>query len=149
MNVLLDTNVFIDYIGRKPPFFQTAAQVVAAGYFGDAKLWVPVQSLKDAFYVLERYIDSERIQQVFIKVCEVVQPVGLSGEDAIRAARLNWKDYEDCLVAVCADKVKADYLVTRDPKGFERSPVPVISPDKLLEELKAKFGTEYDAITMQ
>ena len=37
MNLLLDTNVLIDYLGRKPPFFEDAERIVAAGYFGDVR----------------------------------------------------------------------------------------------------------------
>lgn len=147
MNLLLDTNVFIDFIGRKPPHFAAAERVIAAGYFGDAKLWVPVQSLKDAFYVLEKYVSSDRIQDAFLKAFEVITPVGLSGEDAVRAARLKWHDYEDCLVAVCADKAKADYLITRDKRGFERSSVPALTPDEWLEMMERDHRTIYDAET--
>lgn len=63
MNLLLDANVFIDYLGRKEPFFADARAIVAAGFFGDAKLWVPAQAATDAFYVLNRYVPSERLQK--------------------------------------------------------------------------------------
>lgn len=148
MNLLLDTNVFIDYIGRKEPFYAAAERVVAAGFFGDARLWVPAQSLKDAFYVLSRHLDPHRIQQAFVKTCEVVTPVGTSADDALRAARLSWNDYEDCLVALCADKVKADYLVTRDANGFERSSVPVISPTEWLAMMQREHGLTYGSETL-
>ena len=52
MNLLLDTNVIIDYLGRKEPFFDSAMKIVAAGFFGDATLWMSAGSAKDAFYVL-------------------------------------------------------------------------------------------------
>lgn len=54
MNLLLDTNVLIDYRGRKEPFFPAAQKVVIAGFFGDVRLWAPAQSFVDAFYVLSR-----------------------------------------------------------------------------------------------
>ena len=44
MNLLLDTNVLIDYLGRKEPFFANAERIVAAGFFGDATLWMAAQS---------------------------------------------------------------------------------------------------------
>ena len=72
MNLLLDTNVLIDYLGRKEPFFANAERIVAAGFFGDATLWMAAQSPKDAFYVLERYIDPQRIQQALLKAYEII-----------------------------------------------------------------------------
>lgn len=148
MNLLLDTNVFIDYLGRQKPFFECAERVVAAGYFGDAQLWVPVQSVKDAFFILRKYIDSARLQHSFVSVFDVVKPVGLSGDDAVRAARLAWDDYEDCLIALAADKVKADYLITRDSKGFERSSVPPMSPSDWLVMMERDHRLTYDSVTL-
>ena len=146
MNLLLDTNVFIDYLGRKPPFFEAASRVVAAGFFGDATLWLPAQSAKDAFYVLDRFIDSARIQQAMLRAFEVIRPVSLTAEDAVRAARLQWDDYEDCLVALCAQQVRADYLITRDAKGFARSSVPALSPQAWLALMRGEKGLSYDEL---
>lgn len=146
MNLLLDTNVLIDYLGRKPPFFEAAEGIVAAGFFGDAKLWTAAQSLKDAFYVLEHYLDSIRVQRVIVKACEVITPVGISAEDTLQAARLEWEDYEDCLIALCASKAKADYLITRDKKGFQRSPVPTLSPEEWLQRMEKTQGLAYGSI---
>lgn len=128
MNLLLDTNVYIDFLGRRPPFFEPACKIVVAGFFGDAKLWLPAQSARDAFYVLSRYHKAEAVQQAMLESFEIISPVVPSPEDILRAARLNWPDYEDCLVSLCADKARADYLITRDPRGFERAAVPVLSP---------------------
>lgn len=149
MNLLLDTNVLIDYLGRKPPFFGAAERVVAAGFFGDAKLWTSAQSLKDASYVLAHYLDPIRVQRAIVKACEVITPVGISGEDALQAARLEWTDYEDCLIAFCASKAKADYLITRDKKGFQRSPVPTLSPEEWLERMEATRGLAYDSVNLR
>jgi len=49
MNLLLDTCVVIDYLGRKEPFYAEAERVMAAGFFGDAKLWIAGQTINDAF----------------------------------------------------------------------------------------------------
>lgn len=147
MNLLLDTNVLIDYLGRKPPFFEAAERIVAAGYFGDARLWTSVQSLKDAFYVLNHYVESARVQKALLKACEVISPIGISADDALRAARLAWDDYEDCLIALCADKAKADYLITRDAKGFQRSPIPTMRPEEWLAFMEKERGLAYGAAT--
>ena len=146
MNLLLDTNVVIDYLGRKPPFFEDAERIVAAGYFGDATLWAPAQSFKDAFYVLSRYADSARIQQAMLKLLEVVHPVDLTGSDIEGAARLGWDDFEDCLIALSAGKAGAEYLVTRDEKGFSRSSVPSISPQGWLSLMREQEGVAFASL---
>ena len=70
MNLLLDTNVYIDFLGRRPPFFEPACKVIAAGFFGDAKLWLPAHSANDAFYVLSRYQKAETVQRAMLESFE-------------------------------------------------------------------------------
>lgn len=142
MNLLLDTNVVIDYLGRKEPFFEPAEQIVAAGFFGDVALWMPAQSAADAFYVLSRYLDTARVQTLLAHLFEVVKPVALSADELIDAARLQWDDYEDCLVMLAASKAHADYLITRDKKGFARSAVPTLTPQEWVA-LQAERGITY------
>ena len=146
MNLLLDTNVLIDYIGGKAPFFADAQRIVAAGYFGDARLWASAQSFKDAYYVLARYVDQRRVQRALRRMLDVVSVVSLSAEDAARGLHLEWDDYEDCLIALCAVAVKADYLITRDSAGFARSAVPTASPAEWLalvqDERHLSYGAE-------
>ena len=146
MNLLLDTNVIIDYLGRKAPFFENAEKIIAAGYFGDVQLWAPAQSFKDAFYVLAHYADPARIQDAILKLLEIVNPVDLAAGDIVAAARLKWEDFEDCLVSVCAGKAGADFLVTRDSKGFERSTVAPISPADWLSYMREHESLAFDAI---
>lgn len=148
MNLLLDTNVLIDYLGKKAPFYDDALRIIAAGYFGDAKLWVPAQSFKDAFFVLSHYVNSANIQAAFREVLEVVEPVPLTAEDISIAAQLEWDDFEDCLVAISASKIGAQRLITRDKKGFSRSMVPPQSPHEWLETMRSGHRLHYDSVKL-
>ena len=145
MNLLLDTNVLIDYLGRKEPFFLSAQKVVIARFFGDARLWVPSQSVVDAFYVLSRYA---RLQAAVLKALTVIEPVDLTGASLERAARLGWDDLEDCLIALAAERVGADYLITRDAKGFARSTVPAVSPDAWLNIMREEHSLDYGEVQL-
>ena len=149
MNLLLDTNVVIDYLGRKPPFFEDAERIIAAGYFGDAQLWASAQSFKDAFYVLSHYAPADRVQDAIIALMDVVNLVDLTGDDIARAARLKWPDMEDCLIALSAQKADADHLVTRDEKGFGRSAVAPITPADWLSKMREDQNVTFLAIDLK
>ena len=145
MNVLLDTNVYIDYLGRQEPFYDAAREIVMHGFFGEATIWVPAQSVADAYYVLKKHVQNASVQQAIEASFEVITPVDLCAGDILRAVRLKWEDLEDCLIAVAADKARADYLITRDVRGFERSPVPAVSPEEWLDIMERSRGTIYSA----
>lgn len=147
MKLLLDTNLLIDYLGRKKPFFDDAQKIIAAGYFHDASLFVSAGSVKDAFYVLNHYVPSERIQRSITALFEVVRPVVLDAHDLSMAASLLWDDFEDCLIALSAVKTSANYLITRDQAGFSRSMVPALSPSEWLNLMEQR-GLTYDSVVL-
>ena len=73
--------------------------------------------------------------------------VGVSPEDVTRALRARWLDFEDCLVSQCAEKVKADFIITRNIKDFDKSPIPAITPEELFEKL-ANQGIRYAEVSL-
>ncbi len=61
--------------------------------------------------------------------------------ECVREACLRgWDDFEDCLVAVTAERCRADVLLTRGVAGFRRSAVPAMTPDEYLARLKEDEG---------
>ena len=64
---------------------------------------------------------------------EIVKVCGVTGDDVLAAFQKKAKDFEDCLVAVCARSVKCDYIVTRNKADFAGFCVPAVTPEELLE----------------
>ena len=91
-------------------------------------------------------MESRRLQAAILKAFTVIEPVDLTGISLERAARLDWDDFEDCLIALAAERAGADYLVTRDAKGFARSAVPAISPEGWLSLMQEEHGLSYDEV---
>ena len=149
MKLLLDTNVVIDYVGRRDPFFKDAASLVIMQLFGDAQLFMPAQGVTDVSHILKRCSQdtSDELQRAICNFCETVQPISLSAADIQRACELGWNDMEDCLVSVAATKIGADYLVTRNISDFTRSNVPVVTPAQMMQRIADKRKTAYEQLT--
>ena len=50
-------------------------------------------------------------------------------------------------IGSAAEKVRANYIVTRDKAGFARAGVPAMTPRELLEEVSSKTGHHYAEVT--
>jgi predicted nucleic acid-binding protein len=63
--------------------------------------------------------------------------VDVTHADCVNALKLSNDDFEDALLSVCAKRVNADCIVTRD-EGFLKaeSPVRTVSPAVLLSEIE-------------
>lgn len=83
---------------------------------------------------------------MFLKSREHMNVCSIDGNDIARAAFLAWADFEDCLVYGAAEKVKADYVVTRDAGGFSASRIPVRSASEFFEEYGKAAGVFYDTV---
>lgn len=146
MRLLLDTSALIDLFARRQPFFADCERLLTMRAFGDAELWVSAKSYTDVFYLLKKAFDAATVQKMFLKSLEHMNVCSIDGNDIARAASLAWADFEDCLVYVAAEKVKADYVVTRDAGGFSASRIPVRSASEFFEEYGKASGVFYDTV---
>ena len=68
------------------------------------------------------------------KLCETGKAKGYVSA-LTRAAELNWKDFEDAVQSVTAERVHADYIITRNVRDFSRSRVIAFTPTELLARI--------------
>lgn len=146
MRALLDTNVIFDLLTCRPPDGDEALKLLTMEQIGDIELWVSAKSFTDVFYVMRKDNKSEDIQNTFLKYFEYLHVCSLDLEDLKTAAERCWSDFEDCLIDVCAEKVQADVLLTRDKNGFVRSHVRTMSPKDLFAFMEEEFNLVYDVI---
>ena len=134
MDLMLDTNIVLDHIGRREPFYELSRRTCLLGIVGEARTFVSASMVTDLFYLLRKDFGSREAQRMIEEDLSFLQ-----------ALAQKWNDFEDCLVARCAKKAGADYIVTRNVKDFERSSVKAITPQQLFDELDAR-GVVYREI---
>ena len=56
MKVFVDTNILIDYVCRREPFFLHAKAIFAFGYLGKSQIAVSALSIVNSIYIGRRHI---------------------------------------------------------------------------------------------
>lgn len=153
LTLFLDTNVIVDAFIPRERFSREAGLLFFMAECEDARLHWSTSMVTDLFYIAKRGTgqDGHAIQRkmadlMFGPNARNIFLHTLSDDDVRDALARSWPDFEDCIVSVCAESVGADYIVTKDARGFERSLVPAISPSELLEKVKREAGITYDEI---
>ena len=146
MRVLLDTNALFDITARQSEYPESAMLLVP-NFFGDVELWVSAKSYTDIFYVLCKNMESGAIQDAFLSGLDHLQVCSVDKDVVKEAASRKWEDFEDCIMAVCAERIGADFIATRDEKGFAQARVPAISPEELLGIL-SEDGLHYERLSL-
>ena len=137
MKVVIDTNIVLDVVGSRQPFFvqsHAVMQLVAEGKVGGA---ITANTVTDIYYVLRKHLDNQVLKAALRGLMELVEVLDVNGEECLAALDIPMKDYEDALLTCCAKNWKADYIITRNRKDFVSSPVKAISPDNFLKKATA------------
>lgn len=114
MILLIDINVLLDVLQRRPEFVRPAARLFAAVEMKRVTAYVSAHTITTAYYIMRRANGGPVAESAVITMLRVLKVVSVDRADLIRALSFGWNDFEDAVQAVCADKVGADYIVTRD-----------------------------------
>lgn len=107
MVVLIDTNVIIDFLVAREPFYDSALHVMEKCASGEAEGYMAFHSLPNLWYIL-RKVPAETRRSWLEKVCKILKVASASQKAVMRAIKMdNFKDFEDCLQDRCAEEVSA------------------------------------------
>ena len=143
MRALLDTNIIFDILCKRPHDEEGLLQLKIMHAFSDVELWASSKSYTDLFYVMRRELDSEAVQSALEETLSWMHACSIDEDDIKAALQVRWNDFEDSLVNICAEKVKADYLITRDEKGFRDARIPHGSASDFMDFVFEKTGVRY------
>ena len=134
MKIMIDTNVVLDVLLRREPFFQASYEVMKQSALEQVEGFVSATAATDIFYLLRRALKDPRAARDSLE--KLMQLVGFAdalGEDVHTAIVSNMTDFEDALVAAIAQRCHMDYIVTRNTRDFAESPVKALTPQAFLE----------------
>ena len=136
MTAMLDNNVLIDALAARKPFEEDAQNILRASVQGKCTCCFSVNSATDIYHVLRKTKGPETAAESVSRLLKLLPAVSVSGNDCIQALGLPIDDFEDALLVVCATKVGADYIVSRDKELLTAdSSIQVISPSEFLSKI--------------
>ena len=135
MKVLIDTNIIIDFLYAREPFAEDASKIIKFCELKQIDGYVSALSIPNIVYVMRKEMDREKIRQMLETLTNIFSIADLRESDLIKAAGAEIGDYEDAIQCICAARIKADFIVTRNLRDFKNSKVPAIKPSELLERL--------------
>ena len=119
MKVLLDTNIIVDFLSKRPVFFNEAEKIISKCRDGEIIGIVAVHTVSTLFYLFE------------------IIEIGRADKNSVLEALKNteFTDFEDGLQYQCALEEFVDCIITRNKKDFFSSKIPVYTPSEFLKSL--------------
>ena len=133
MVVLIDTNVIIDYLTTREPYYEASSEIITKCARGELTGYIAFHSVPNLWYILRKVPEDKR-RGWLLDICSFLRVTGISHAEIVKALKLsNFKDFEDCLQDKCAVNVNAEYIITRNPVDFSTSEVQAILPEDFLK----------------
>lgn len=133
MIVLIDTNVIIDFLLTRQPFYAAAAKVIDKCASLEIKGYIAFHTIPTLWYIL-RKIPEDKRRAWLMDVCSILHVVSVGHKQVIEAINMHeFTDFEDCLQDRCAESIGAEYIITRNVADFNTSCVKAIQPLDFLE----------------
>lgn len=132
MRLLIDANILIDVLSEREPFFHDSALVWKLCETQNVKGFVSVLSFANIAYIMRKELKAETIEKVFQMMKLIFQFTDLNLIDISNATAMKWNDFEDALQSSTAERICADYIITRNVRDFKLSKVTALTPAEYL-----------------
>lgn len=137
MRLFIDTNVMLDFLGEREPFYIASAKIATLADKGKIEMVASALSYATVSYFLTKFEGIEKTKdklrkfKIISKICELDSKIIEKGLNS------NFSDYEDSLQYFSALRTDCDILITRNAKDFKLASISVMTPDEFLNSLKS------------
>lgn len=135
MVLLIDANIILDVLLNRPDYVKDSAMIWKLCETEQMKGYVSTLTFANLVYIMRKQLDPEKIEDVFHKLNLIFEFADFSVSDLTHAADLNWKNFEYAVQSVTAERIHADYIITRNVRDFSKSRVMAFTPPELLARI--------------
>jgi predicted nucleic acid-binding protein len=141
MKAFLDTNVLLDVLAKREPFYEDAAAIWTLAEEGKIQGLISAVSFTNIYYIVRKLRDHRTAHRTLSLLRDTFTPVACDAQVLGRAIDAAFKDFEDAVQYFSAVQAGASFLVTRDADHFPTFDKPaIVTPAEFLaiRSLKGK-----------
>ena len=133
MRVLLDTNIVVDYLQKREPWWQDSQVIFRAAASKQICACITTKQIADIHYFSKKQfsgfpnVDS-KARTVVGRLLSLLELLDTTASDCQNAFGIENGDYEDAMLAAAAVRESLDCIITRNPSHFKSAAIPVLSP---------------------
>lgn len=135
MKLLIDANILLDVLQNREQFVKDSSIIWKLCETEKAEGYISTLTFANLVYIMRKELTAEKIEEVLQKLALIFQFAELSTSDIMHAAELQWDDFEDAIQSVTAERIHADYIITRNVRDFTKSKVMAFTPAELIARI--------------
>ncbi len=138
MKLFFDTNILLDVIAKRTPFYKTAALVWGMAERHQVDAYISTISINNIYYIVRKAAGKPKADAALVLLRDIFDFVAPDRQLVNQAIDSSIDDFEDAIQFYSAIRIQADYLITRNAKHFPTDEIPIIAPDEFLATLSTK-----------
>ena len=143
MRAIIDTNVIVDVLQKRQPWFEAGSKIFIAIANRQIAGCITAKQAADIHFFSRKQFKGqdnvdEKARQVLSGLFSLFEVIDTLAVDCQDAMGIGNNDYEDAVMIASAQRAGVDCIVTRDPKHYSSSSVKVYSPEQFLEVISSQ-----------
>lgn len=135
-NLFLDTNVLMDILANRIPFYESSSKVYKLGINKKCNLFTSSNTINTVHYLLKKFIGEQEIRNALDEITDIVSIIPVNLDMIKKSLNSNHKDFEDAIQIYSAQSIsEMNCIVTRDLKDYKNAEIQVYTPDQFLNQL--------------
>lgn len=133
-NIFVDTNIVIDLLAKREPFYKEAQDLFTLSDKKEVQIFISSLTFANAYYAIVRHHKEVDAKKYLSKFKVLVTILSLEDKAIELALASDFKDFEDGLKYFIAMGNEADIIITRNKKDFSNSKIPVMTAGEYMSK---------------
>ena len=133
MKIIFDTNVILDVMLLRSPFYGAATQLISEVERKNIKGYICSTTVTTIYYLISKKKKKKEATQLIKNLLQLFNVTQVNKSILESALNSKFDDYEDSVLHESALKAGLDGIVTRDRKDFRYSTITIFDPEELLK----------------
>ena len=122
----------LDVAAEREPHREPSQTLLSFIELKKAKGFISAASYPTLYYLLQREIGADDAKEFLRVLTELLSVVSVDKTLLVHALKIGVEDYEDAIQIACAEVCRADFIVTRDVRGYKKSAIKALTPSEYL-----------------
>lgn len=130
--VFVDTDVALDFLAAREPFYQSSIKLFSRADRGLVKLCISSLSFSNLNYLLAKPYGNGHARKILQTFKTLVTVLSVDDKTVELALASDFTDFEDALQYYCAIENGINILITRNTTDYKTAKIPVMTVDEFL-----------------
>lgn len=125
--IFVDTDIIYDLLGKRDPFYLSAAQLFTLADEGKIQIYISALSLANLHYLISKQRSDEEAKEILRKFKVLVHVAPLNDKIIDLALNSEFSDFEDAIQYYSALQNEIEVLLTRNLKDYKKAQITVLT----------------------